>query len=183
VKVCEGAIITIMPAPLFVRALTQEERATLQAGRWATEAFTLRRSQILLASAEGHTPRQIAQHWGCGDQTVRKVLRAVAREGVGCLQQQASRPKRTKPHLEAAKADKLRELRHPAPREFGKARSTWTLVLVAEVCAERRLTPHQVSDETVGMARRRLGLNWKRAKHWLTSPDPAYKRKKRLAIG
>jgi DNA-binding NarL/FixJ family response regulator len=60
-----------MPAPLFVRSLTEEERATLHARRRAAEAFTLRRSQILLASAAGHPPRQIAQHLGCGDQTVR----------------------------------------------------------------------------------------------------------------
>lgn len=172
-----------MPAPLFVRALTEQERATLQARRRATDAFTLRRSQILLASAEGHTPRQIAQHLGCGDQTVRNVLRAFAGEGVECLQQKSSRPKTVKPQLEAAKADKLRELLHASPRELGKARSTWTLVLVAEVCAERGLTPSQVSDETIRTALRRLGINWKRAKHWITSPDPAYVRKKRPAIG
>ena len=79
-KVRECASITNMPAPLFVRTLTPEERATLQAGRRATEAFTWRRSQILLASAEGHTPRPIAQHWGWGDQTVRNVLRGRSEE-------------------------------------------------------------------------------------------------------
>lgn len=172
-----------MPAPLFVRALTLQERATLQAGRRAAEAFTLRRSQILLASAEGHTPRQIAQRLGCGDQTVRNVLRAFAREGLKCLQQKSSRPKTTKPLLEAATADQLRDLLHTAPRAWGKARSTWTLVVVAEVCAERGLTPYQVSDETIRTALRRLGINWKRAKHWITSPDPAYQRKKRGATG
>jgi transposase len=172
-----------MPAPLFVRALTQGERATLQAERRATEAFTLRRSQILLASAEGHTPRQIARHLGCGDQTVRNVLRAFAREGLGCLQQKSSRPKTSKPQFDDTKADQLRDLLHTAPRELGKARSTWTLGLVAEVCAEWGLTPQLVSDETIRTALRRLGINWKRAKHWITSPDPAYGRKKRRAIG
>ena len=172
-----------MPAPLFVRTLTPEERATLQAGRRATEAFTWRRSQILLASAEGHTPRPIAQHWGWGDQTVRNVLRAFAREGVGCLPQKSSRPKTTKPHLDGAKGDKLRDLLHTSPRELGKARSTWTLVLVAEVGAERGLTPPQVSNETLRTALGRLGINWQRAKPWITSPDPAYGRKKRPAIG
>src|SRR5262249_38723987 len=116
----------LMPAPLFVRALTPQERATLQlqAGRRAAEAFIMRRSQILLASAEGHTPRQIAQRLGCGDQTVRNVLWAFAREGLGCLQQKSSRPKTTKPQLDDTKADKLRELLHTSPRELGKARST-----------------------------------------------------------
>src|ERR1043165_5288269 len=107
-----------MPAPLFVRTLTEHESATLHARRRAPEAFTLRRSQILLASAEGHTPRQIAQRLGCGDQTVRNVLWAFAREGLGWLQQKSSRPKTTKPLLDAATADKLRDLRHTAPREL-----------------------------------------------------------------
>lgn len=171
-----------MPASLFVRTLTEHEQAMLQAGCRAADAFTLRRSQILLASARGHPPRQIAQHLGCGDQTVRNVLHAFAREGLGCLQQKSSRPKTTRPQLDATKADKLRDLLHTSPRELGKARSTWTLVLVTEVCAERGLTPYQVSDETVRTALRRLGINWKRAKHWITSPDPAYVRKKRPAI-
>lgn len=172
-----------MPAPLFVRAVTEHERVTLQAARRAPEAFTLRRSQILLTRAEGHTPRQIAQRLGCGDQTGRKVVRAFAREGRGCLQQKSSRPKTTKPLVAAATTDKLRALRHTAPREWGKARSSWTLVLVAEVCAERGLTRYQVSDETIRTALRRLGSNWKRAKHWITSPAPASQRKKSRAIG
>jgi hypothetical protein len=29
----------------------------------------------------------------------------------------------------------------------------------------------------------RLGANWKRAKHWISSPDPAYVRKKIVATG
>jgi len=45
------------------------------------------------------------------------------------------------------------------------------------------LTPPQVSDETLRTALGRLGINWKRAKPWITSPDPAYGRKKRPAIG
>jgi hypothetical protein len=120
---------------------------------------------------------------GWGDQTGRKVLRAFTREGLGGVQQKSSRPKTTKPPLDAAKAEKLRELLHTAPREWGKARSRWTLVWVAEVWAERGLTPYQVSDETTRTALRRLGRNWKRAKHWITSPDPAYERKKRPALG
>jgi hypothetical protein len=40
------------------------------------------------------------------------------------------------------------------------------------------LTPRLVSDEAIRVALRRLGVTWKRAKHWITSPDPAYARKK-----
>lgn len=67
---------------------------------------------------------------------------------------------------------------HHSPRHFGKPRSQWTLELVAEVSFAEGLTGHVVSDETIRLALQRLGTNWQRAKHWITSPDPAYARKK-----
>ena len=39
-----------------------------------------------------------------------------------------------------------------------------------------------LSPETIRQAFLRLGVSWRRAKHWLTSPDPAYARKKAAAI-
>jgi hypothetical protein len=35
-----------------------------------------------------------------------------------------------------------------------------------------------ISEESVRRALKRLKTNWKRAKHWITSPDPQYLRKK-----
>jgi hypothetical protein len=64
------------------------------------------------------------------------------------------------------------------PRTFGQPTSRWTLALAAEVSFAQRLTPRLVSDETVRLALRRLRVSWKRAKHWITSPAPAYARKK-----
>ena len=67
---------------------------------------------------------------------------------------------------------------HQSPRTFGKPTSRWTLALAAEVSFAQGLTPRLVSDEAIRVALRRLGVAWKRAKHWITSPDPAYARKK-----
>jgi hypothetical protein len=64
---------------------------------------------------------------------------------------------------------------------FGKATSVWTLELAAEVSFAQGLTRQRVSDETIRTALARLGVRWKRAKHWITSPDPAYVRKKTAA--
>ena len=172
-----------MKEPLFVRALTNSEHTCLRAGLRSALAFTLRRSQLLLLSAEGRTPRQIASQLGCTDQTVRNVIRAFATEGVGCLEQKSSRPKTAKPELDEGKCEQVRALLHQSPRRFGKARSTWTLSLVAEVCQARGLTKSRVSEETIRNAIKRLGLSWKRARDWITSPDPAYARKKRHGIG
>ena len=36
-----------------------------------------------------------------------------------------------------------------------------------------------VSCETIRQTLKKFGINWKRAKHWITSPDPLYFKKKR----
>jgi hypothetical protein len=74
-------------------------------------------------------------------------------------------------------------LLHQSPRNFGKASSVWTLELAAEVSFEQGLTPERVSREAVRMALERLGVRWQRAKQWITSPDPAYARKKATGTG
>jgi len=50
------------------------------------------------------------------------------------------------------------------------------------VSFEQGLTPARVSGETIRATLRRLGVRWKRAKQWITSPDPAYARKQAPAI-
>jgi len=42
----------------------------------------------------------------------------------------------------------------------------------AEVAKERGLTQRLVSDETIRTALRRMHVSWKRARDWITSPDP-----------
>lgn len=59
----------------------------------------------------------------------------------------------------------------------------WTLALATEVAFAEGITSRLVSDETIRQAIQRLGVGWKRAKTWITSPDPAYLRKKGRATG
>ncbi len=80
--------------------------------------------------------------------------------------------------FDQAKCEALRALLHQSPRIFDKETSCWTLALAAEVCFEQGLTTGQVSIETIRLALKRLGVGWQRAKHWITSPDPEYLRKK-----
>jgi hypothetical protein len=93
-----------LKSPLYVRNLTDEERTGLEAGLRNHVAFTLRRSQILCASAQGQRPSVSATTLHCAPQAV---------------------------------------------------------------------SPPTILDAIV-----RLGVLWKRAKHWMVSPDPVYARKK-----
>jgi transposase len=168
-----------MRPPLFVRRLTATERQQAQAGLRSREAFTARRCQILLASAEGLRPAQIARKLGCSTGTVRNAINAFHREGMACLEEKSSRPHSARPFLDERFTEPLKDLLHHSPRTCGKPTGLWTLDLLAEVCHARGWTPRQLTGEAIRVALKRLGIRWRRAKQWITSPDPAYARKKK----
>jgi len=168
-----------MQTPLYVRPLLADERATLETGLRSSSAFTVRRCQSLLASAEGQTTTTMAHDLRCTEQTVRNAMHAFHQRGLAVLQPQSSRPHTSATIFDAGTCEALRALLHQSPRTFGQPTSRWTLQLAAEVSCAQGLTPRLVSDAAMRVALRRLGVSWKRAKHWLTSPDPAYARKKR----
>lgn len=168
-----------MRPPIFVRPLTDAERQALTTGLRSSDAFVLRRCQILLASARGERAPRIAEQLGCDDQTVLDALHAFNARGLDVLYKGSSRPHRLPPQaFPGARADDLRALLHRSPREFGHPTSLWTLDLVAQVSCAQGLTPRVVSGEAVRKTLLRLGIGWKRAKHWITSPDLEYVRKK-----
>jgi transposase len=172
-----------MKPPTFVRPLTDDERQALKAGLRSPDAFTLRRCQILLRSAEGHKPRAIAAAVGCCVQSVRNALHAFEAEGLACTAEKSSRPKQTHESFDDDRRRRLRDLLHRSPRDFGKPTGLWTLALAAEVAFAEGLTARRISGEAIRQALLRLGVGWKRAKAWITSPDPAYLRKRRRATG
>ena len=172
-----------MKPPLYVRSLTNAECDALKAGLRSSDAFTHRRSQILLASARGETPPTIARQLGCASQTVRNTIRAFNRQGLAALEEGSHRNHTIRLSIDGAGLEQLQALAHRSPRDFGHSTSLWTLELLAEESARQGLTDRRVSDETIRRAILRLGSSWKRAKRWITSPDPAYERKKGVATG
>lgn len=168
-----------MRPPICVRPLTEAEQERLQAGLRSQDPYVVRRCQILLASARGAWAPRIAELLGCSDQTVRNVVRAFEREGLdACLTRGSSRPHTIHAKVDAVAAEQIRALLHQGPRTFGKPTSVWTMELAAEVSFAEGITPERVSGETIRQAILRLGVRWRRAKRWITSPDPAYARKK-----
>ena len=172
-----------MPKAIHVRPFTASERTALQAGLRSPDAFTMRRCQALLANERGDNARQIAAHLGCSDQTVRNAIRAFNAKGLEALQPGSSVPHDVGRSFDGAGEKRLRDLLHRSPREFGKPTSVWTLDLAAEVSFAEGITPEEVSGETVRATLERLGVRWRRAKQWITSPDPEYVAKKARATG
>ena len=172
-----------MKPPIFVRSLSDIEKEQLKSALRSSDAFVMRRAQIILASDRKERASQIALSLGCGSQTVRDVIHDFDGRGLDALLEGSSRPAEVHAAFDEDGACALKELLHQSPREFGVEESLWTLEYAAEVSFEQGLTDRRVSGETIRTTLARLGLRWQRAKHWIESPDPEYARKKGIATG
>src|SRR3954469_10286155 len=105
-----------MRPPIFVRPPTDAGRQALEGGLRSSDAFTLRRCQIVLASARGERAPAIAHHLGCDDQTVREAIQAFNARGTAALQRGSHRAKTSRAAFDPASADRLRALLHQSPR-------------------------------------------------------------------
>jgi Winged helix-turn helix len=101
----QGARLCAMKPPLYIRPVTDEERAALTAGLRNHDAFTVRRCQMSLASAERQKPAGIAKTLRCAPQTVRNVLHAFNARGLACAQHGSTVPLRVEPVLNADKRE------------------------------------------------------------------------------
>jgi transposase len=172
-----------MKAPIFIRPPSSDEQRQIKAGLHSSDAFVLRRCQILLASERGERAPAIARQLGCNGQTVRNVINGFNTSGLAVLTEGSSRPHRLRTAFSAEGAQRLGELLHRPPRDFGREQSFWTLEAAAQVSFEHGLIAAPTSVESVRRALQRLGTNWKRAKHWISSPDPQYQLKKTAETG
>lgn len=170
--------------PLTIRPLTEDERRVIQAGLKSKAGIMVRRSQMVLMSAEEQLKAgEIARRLGCSDQTVRKVLHGFEQEGIACL----SEKRRGRPHPERAFDEageaQLMQILEQSPRQHGYESSLWTLEMLAELSYERGWTKQRVHLDTVSETLRRLGVRWKRAKQHISSPDEQYEAKKSVETG
>ena len=168
--------------PVFIRPLTESERSQIGAGLRSSDAFVLRRCQIMLASSGGQHARTIAKQLGCHDQTVRNVIHRFNEVGMAVLKRDSSRPHRLHTAFSGEGLETLQALIHRSPRDFGFPTSLWTQNLLARVSFQLGLTTKVLTGEAIRKSLKRLGINWKRAKHRISRPDQEYQEKKRHEI-
>lgn len=168
---------------IYVRHLTEQEKEIVEKGLQSSSAFTVRRSQIILKSANSQSASQIAKELHCTGQTVRNAIRAYQLEGVECLQEKSHARHDQQAYINEAGLDRLKEIIRLSPRTFGYETSLWTRELLAQVLYQEGHSRQQVSPSTITEALQRVGISWRRAKKWIRSPDPAYRRRKKDEIG
>ena len=115
-----------MRHPSFIRPVTEEERQLSEAGRRSNEAFVMRRSQLLLASARGERVPSMASALSCDQHTVRTALPACTQKGPDALQAGSRRPHRGRTARAQGDADTFKALLHRSPRDLGKPTGRWT---------------------------------------------------------
>ena len=93
----------------------------------------VRRAQILLKSDVGLTDRQIVEHVGCAERTVRNVRKRFCTEGLERALHEAARPGVT-PTFTARQQQQVVALARTDPPE---GRTRWTLELLCEHAAKR----------------------------------------------
>ncbi len=115
-----------MQAPLFSRPLTADERATLESRLRSSAGFTVRRCQMLLASAEGQHTTAIARTLRCNDQTVRNAIHTFNQHGLAALQPKSSRPHTTQATFDAHGRERLQALLHQTSSRKPMAQAGWS---------------------------------------------------------
>src|SRR5439155_15319263 len=113
---------------------------------------------------------------GFTTQGIRNVIHAFNARGRDVLRPGSHHPGVVVSAFDTPRALALRDLLHQSPRLCNKPTSVWTLELAAEVAHEHGLTPTRVSGVSIRNTLARLGVRWRRAKEWITSPDPEYVR-------
>jgi transposase len=139
---------------------------------------------MLLMSAEaGLKVDEIGRHLGCQGQTVREAIHAFHQDGLSCLQKHSRSRHDDQRAFDDEAREQLRELIRRCPRDLGYETNLWTLDLLAQVSFEQGLVATPITGETVRATLASMGIGWRRAKHWITSPDEHYQTKKNDGIG
>ena len=170
--------------PIYARAITEEEREKLRLELKSANGIVVRRSHVVLMSAdEALKVPVIAERVGYSDESVRQVIQQFNQRGLAAIYPKAAGRQDDQRAFKDAARERLKALVHQSPRDFGCESSLWTLQLLAEVSYQEGLTDWLVHSDTVGETLHQLGLNWKKAKRHLQSPDEHYSRKKNDVTG
>ena len=171
-----------MKTPIFIRPLTEDEQHQIQAGLRSSDAFVLRRCQILTGiRAWGTSPSY------CAPIRLRRPNRAQCDPRLQCDGARRCCKKALRVPIDCARPSRrteLERLQRPAASQPARlwpgAQRAGPWTWLPRSASSKASSPAPVSDESVRRALKRLENSWKRAKHWITSPDPQYLLKKTL---
>jgi len=161
----------------FVRDLGQGEGQVLKRmSRTAKHFATRQRAQILLASAAGMAPADIARALSTDESHVRKVIKAFNEEGFESLRPRyrGGRPRK----VDAPTAEKVVKIALDPPQVSGVPLTRWSVRrLLLHLVLAGVLEAGVLSTEGLRILLRRSGASFQRTRTWKVSTDPNYQAK------
>lgn len=156
-----------------VRTLTEAERETLLQWQRSDNVIRYRRARMLFLSAKGWKSPEIGDVLGIHAETVRDTIQQFNEGGLEAI---TPRPRSGGPQggkLSEEMRSQVEESIHAGP-PAEQQRATWSLASLAEQIATDFESVQSVSRETVRRFLQALKIKYRKAKGWLTSPDPLY---------
>ena len=166
-----------------IRELTKKEKLELKDGLRSSEAFTVRRCQILLSSEQGQTAPNIAEGLHCSAQSVRRAIHAFNQEGSKSIYKKSNRPHSCAFSFDQGALERLPNIVNGSPRDYGIEHSLWSLERLMIVCHQLGMIEAPMTMPVMRKAIKRAGIDWKRAKQRIRSTDEAYEEKKSTEMG
>lgn len=160
-----------------VRTLTEAERETLLNWQRSDHVIRYRRARMLFLSEKGWKCPEIAEVLGIHAETVRDTVQQFNEGGLEAI---TPRPRSGGPQggkLSDEMRSQVEESIHAGP-PAEQERGTWSLASLAEQIAADFESVQSVSRETVRRFLQALKIKYRKAKGWLSSPDPLYSLKK-----
>lgn len=161
---------------IFVRSLTNEEgNHLLKVIRKGKEVVSVRRAEIILASAQGMKTSEIAKTYHCSDDHVRDVIHFFNQEGLECLKPKycGGRPFTFTPEQRSD----IIELAQIPPNILGLPFTQWSLSKLQEEVIRRKIVK-SISHETLRQILNEANITYQNTKTWKASNDPEFESKK-----
>jgi len=165
---------------VFVRPVSMAEGQRLQRiGRTAKDPVRLRRSIVVLMSAQGQPAPDIAHLLKCSAEYVRGVIHDFNEVGFAALNPKWSggAPKT----ISEPARRRICLIARCCPRDLGLAFATWSLTKLAEHLAATKVVD-SISRETLRRILHAGGVSWQATKTWKASNDPQFVPKMRRVL-
>jgi len=170
-----------MAEPIKVREITNEEgnRLLRIVRRSSGSVVTWRRAQMVLLSAQGMDPPQIARVAFTSADRARDVIHNFNADGFDSLypRYRGGRP----PKYSEQERDEIKRIALSRPTDHDLPFSTWSMTKLAEHLVEKEVV-EDISHEGLRKLLDAEGVSFQRIKTWKESTDPEFEEKKNRVL-
>lgn len=161
---------------LYVRDLTNEEGKKIQRiVRHGRNAISVRRSLVVLASAQGMKVPEIATTYYLSQDHVLRLIHAFNREGLESLK--SRKPGGKDPIFTEEERAEIIELALIPPKVLGLPFNQWSLHKLKDEVVRRKIVK-SISHEQIRQILKQAKVSYQRTKTWKESNDPELEPKK-----